>query len=142
VFLTVTLIVTLVPIVAEAPVDTATDTTDMLGVPGMTMIDRVWVIPPPIAVTVTVELLDTPLGKDTVRVDVIVAAGIRAMVVGLSVAEAPVAVMEAVRLITPAKPLTLPSVIVPIPVFPGVMLMGLGLADIEKSMTPKLTVTV
>jgi hypothetical protein len=106
------------------------------------MIDRVWVIPPPIAVTVTVELLDTPLGKDTVRVDVIVAAGIRAMVVGLSVAEAPVAVMEAVRLITPAKPLTLPSVIVPIPVFPGVMLMGLGLADIEKSMTPKLTVTV
>ena len=143
VFWTFTLMVTLSPIVAEAPVDNVTDMMDMLGVPGMTVIDMVWVIPPiAIAVMVTVELLDMPTGKDTVRVDVLFTAGITAMIVGFSIAVAPTAVMEAVRLTVPAKPLMPFRKIVKVPVFPGVMLMVLRFESSEKSMTPKLMVTV
>lgn len=142
VFWSFTLIVTVSPIVAEVPVDTVTDMMDMLGVPGMTVNVRVWVMPPPIAVTVTVELLDVVASRDTVRIDVTFAAGITATLAGLNVAVAPVAVMDAVRLTVPAKPLTPFSVIVEVPVLPGVTIIGLGFAFIEKSMTPKLTVTV
>ena len=130
------------PIVADVPVDSVTDTTEMLGVPGITVIVSVWVMPPPVAVTVTVELLDVVEGSEIVRTDITLVPGSTATLVGLNVAEAPVAVIEAVRLIVPAKPLTPLRVTVEVPLFPGVTLTGLGFAFIVKSMTPKLTVTV
>src|SRR5712691_2659200 len=132
--------VTVSPIVAEVPVDVVTDTTDMLGgAPGVTMIVIMWVMPRLTAVTLTLELWVVPDGKETVRVAVKVAPDVMVMLVGLAVAEAPVALMAVVRLITPAKLFRLFSVMVDVAEPPALTLIGLGLAVIEKS---PITITV
>jgi hypothetical protein len=133
-FWSFTLIVTGSPIVAEVPVDVVTDTTDMLGgAPGVTMIVITWVMPRLTAVTLTLELWVVPDGKETVRVVVKVAPDVSVMLAGLTVAEAPVALMAVVKLIVPAKLFRPFSVTVDVAEPPALTLIGLGLAVIEKS---------